>query len=87
MLASFYSQNDARQVEVVLQVNGSTIQATDCFMQNTQSNNTHTNVNLTTVLNLAVNDYVTAGWVSSTNSGIVLYAAGSRVVFSGHLLS
>ena len=82
---SFYIPGDARQVEVSILKNGTGVQASDCFMQLTQGNNTHASVSITTVLNLAANDYVQGAWVSSTAS-ITLYSSTGRVAFSGHLV-
>ena len=82
---SFYSQTDARQIEVMLRLNGGTYQSTDCWIQITQSNNTHTNATVSAVMNLTAGDYVQGAWTSSTAT-VNFYSAGLRNTFSGYLI-
>jgi hypothetical protein len=82
---SFYSQNDSRQIEVMLRLNGGTYQSTDCWIQLTQGNNTHTNATVSAVMNLTAGDYVQGAWTSS-QATITFYSSGIRNTFSGYLI-
>jgi C1q domain len=82
---SFYVPGDARQVEVGIKKNGTVIQSGDCFMQVTQSNNTHITVTISAILNLSANDYVQGAYISSTAS-VTFYSSSSRNTFQGYLI-
>lgn len=81
---SYYIDGDTRQIEARLRVNGTVVQTADGFIQRTSSNNTHTTIAFTTILNLTANDTVDVQHASVAT--ISSYAAVNRTVFSGHLV-
>lgn len=81
---SYYINGDTRQIEGRLRVNGTVVQTADGFIQRTSTNNTHTTIAFTTILNLTANDTVDVQ--HSSVATITSYAAIYRTVFSGYLV-
>lgn len=81
---SYYLNGDSRQIEGRLRVNGTVVQTADSFIQRTSSNNTHTTISITTLLNLTANDEVDVQHLTVTTVGY--YHLAKRSVFSGYLI-
>ena len=82
---SFYLNGNCRQIAIALRKNGSTYANADTFIAGVQSNNTHAVVNISMVMELAVNDYADVSWDFATAS-VNFYSDNKRCHFTGYLL-